>query len=102
MSRGELITGYARLAGGATAEDCRKALQARYADEPFVALAPEGVNPATQYVRGSNNVMLAVYADRVPGRVILVLHPRQPGEGFGRPGHPEFQPDVRACRNIGA
>ncbi len=72
MSRGELITAYARLAGGATAEDCRKALQDRYADEPFVALAPEGVNPATQYVRGSNNVMLAVYADRVPGRVILV------------------------------
>ena len=71
MSRGELITCYARLAGGATAADCVKALEARYADEPFVALAPAGVNPATQYVRGSNNVMLAAFADRVPGRVIL-------------------------------
>ncbi len=71
MSRGELITCYARLAGGATAADCAKALEERYADEPFVALAPKGVNPATQYVRGSNNVMLAAFADRVPGRVIL-------------------------------
>jgi N-acetyl-gamma-glutamyl-phosphate reductase len=35
-------------------------------------MAPRGVNPATQFVRGSNNVMLAAYADRIPGRVILV------------------------------
>lgn len=72
MSRGELITCYARLAGGATAEDCRNALAERYGEEPFVHMAPEGINPATQYVRGSNNVMLGTYADRVPGRVILV------------------------------
>jgi len=72
MSRGELITCYARLAGGATAEDCRNALAERYSEEPFVHMAPEGINPATQYVRGSNNVMLGTYADRVPGRVILV------------------------------
>ena len=72
MSRGELITCYARLAGGASAGDCRRALEARYGAEPFVAMAPEGVNPATHYVRGSNNVMLAAYADRAPGRVILV------------------------------
>jgi N-acetyl-gamma-glutamyl-phosphate reductase len=72
MSRGELITCYARLAGGASADDCRQALATRYGAEPFVLMAPEGVNPATHYVRGSNNVMLAAYADRVPGRVILV------------------------------
>jgi len=72
MSRGEFITCYAKLADGATAEDCRKALQERYADEPFVHMAPEGVNPATQYVRGSNNVMLAAFDDRVPGRAILL------------------------------
>ncbi len=71
MSRGEFITCYARLTGKATAEDCRNALQERYADEPFVHMAPEGINPATQYVRGSNNVMLAAYEDRVPGRAIL-------------------------------
>jgi N-acetyl-gamma-glutamyl-phosphate reductase len=72
MSRGELCTTYARLVGGATAADCTSILAARYKDEPFVHLAPAGVIPSTQFVRGSNNVMLAAYADRLPGRVILV------------------------------
>jgi N-acetyl-gamma-glutamyl-phosphate reductase len=72
MSRGELCTIYARLAGKATAADCAAALSARYADEPFVRMAPKGVLPATQFVRGSNDVMLGVHADRIPGRVILI------------------------------
>jgi N-acetyl-gamma-glutamyl-phosphate reductase len=72
MSRGELCTIYARLTNGATAADCTDVLERRYKDEPFVHLAPKGVMPSTQFVRGSNNVMLAAYADRVPGRVILV------------------------------
>jgi N-acetyl-gamma-glutamyl-phosphate reductase len=72
MSRGELCTTYARLVNGAGVEDCVNTLAASYRDEPFVHLAPKGVVPATQFVRGSNNVMLAAYADRLPGRVILV------------------------------
>lgn len=72
MSRGELCTVYARLSSGKTAADCKEALASAYRDEPFIALAPEGVIPATQFVRGSNRVMLGTYADRVPGRVILV------------------------------
>jgi N-acetyl-gamma-glutamyl-phosphate reductase len=72
MSRGELCTTYARLANGATAEDCASSLAGAYRGEPFVHLAPKGVVPSTQFVRGSNNVMLAAYADRVPGRVILI------------------------------
>ncbi len=72
MSRGEFITAYARLNPGKTAVDCEAALTARYADEPFVNMAPKGVLPATQYVRGSNRVMLGVAEDRVPGRVILM------------------------------
>ena len=28
--------------------------------------------PSTQFVRGSNTVMLGVYADRIPGRAILI------------------------------
>ena len=35
-------------------------------------MAPNGVLPSTQFVRGSNNVMLGAYADRMPGRVILI------------------------------
>jgi len=72
MSRGELCTIYARLAGKATAADCAAALTARYADEPFVRMAPKSVLPSTQFVRGSNDVMLGVHADRIPGRVILI------------------------------
>jgi N-acetyl-gamma-glutamyl-phosphate reductase len=72
MSRGELCTMYARLVQGATAGDCTTALAEAYADEPFVALAPKGVLPATQFVRGSNNVMLSAHADRLPGRVIVL------------------------------
>jgi N-acetyl-gamma-glutamyl-phosphate reductase len=72
MNRGEFITAYARLASGRTAADCEATLAQRYKDEPFVNMAPKGVLPATQYVRGSNRVMLGVVADRVPGRVILM------------------------------
>jgi N-acetyl-gamma-glutamyl-phosphate reductase len=72
MSRGEFITAYAKLAPGKSAADCRAELQRRYAGEPFVGFAPEGVLPATQHVRGSNRVMLDVVEDRIPGRVILM------------------------------
>jgi N-acetyl-gamma-glutamyl-phosphate reductase len=72
MSRGELCTIYARLSGGATAADCERALGESYLEEKFVRLAAKGVVPQTQFVRGSNDVLLAAYADRVPGRVILV------------------------------
>jgi N-acetyl-gamma-glutamyl-phosphate reductase len=71
MSRGELCSVYARLAGGASAGDVALALEERYRDEPFVRMAPKGVLPATQFVRGSNNVLLSVHRDRVPGRVIV-------------------------------
>lgn len=72
MSRGELVTVYARLRRGSTADECAATLAERYRDEPFVFLSPKGIMPATQTVRGSNNVVLGVYADRMPGRVILV------------------------------
>lgn len=72
MARGEFISAYARLADGVSYEDCHNALETAYKNEPFVHMAPDGVVPATQYVRGSNKVMLGVFADRVPGRVILM------------------------------
>ena len=72
MSRGELVTAYAKLAQNATAADCAAILAEAYKDEPFVHMAPKGIFPATQQVRGSNNVMLGAYADRIPSRVILI------------------------------
>lgn len=72
MSRGELLTVYADVAEGQSASDVRQCLTDAYRDEPFVRVVAEGQVPATQHVRGSNHCLLAVYEDRVPGRVILV------------------------------
>jgi N-acetyl-gamma-glutamyl-phosphate reductase len=72
MNRGELLTTYVRLADSATADDLRAALEARYADEPFVRVVPAGTAPATRHVRGSNFCLLGVFEDRLPGRAILV------------------------------
>ncbi len=72
MSRGELVTAYVRLTGSHSAADLAVELAARYADAPFVRIAPKGTLPSTQFVRGSNYCMLGVYADRIPGRAIVV------------------------------
>ena len=50
----------------------REAYATALADEPFVHLLPEGVAPATRMVRGSNHMVLNVFADRVPGRAIII------------------------------
>jgi N-acetyl-gamma-glutamyl-phosphate reductase len=71
MSRGELCTSYVRLKGG-TADDLRAALEKAYRDEPFVHVAPKGVLPQTQNVRGSNYVQIGVVADRIKGRAIVI------------------------------
>jgi N-acetyl-gamma-glutamyl-phosphate reductase len=47
-------------------------LAKRYAGEPFVRVVPDGVSPATRHVRGSNNALIGVFADRLPGRAILL------------------------------
>jgi N-acetyl-gamma-glutamyl-phosphate reductase len=72
MNRGILASIYVRLASGATANDLRAVLAKRYAGEPFVRVVPEGVSPATRHVRGSNHVLIGVFADRVPGRAIML------------------------------
>jgi N-acetyl-gamma-glutamyl-phosphate reductase len=71
MSRGELCTSYVRLKGG-SADDLRSALADAYRGEPFVHVAPKGIVPQTQNVRGSNYVQIGVFADRVAGRAIIV------------------------------
>jgi N-acetyl-gamma-glutamyl-phosphate reductase len=72
MARGELCTSYVKLAGGATPEDLRGALEKAYANEPFVHVAKKGVLPQTQNVRGSNYVQIGVVADRIKNRAIVI------------------------------
>jgi len=72
MSRGILASIYVRLADGAAPADLRRTLQRRYDGEPFVRVLPEGQAPATRHVRGANHCLIGVFADRVPGRAILL------------------------------
>jgi N-acetyl-gamma-glutamyl-phosphate reductase len=72
MSRGELCTCYVRLAGKTTANEVRAALAKAYAKSRFVRVVEDGVVPATQHVRGSNECHIGVFADRIPGRVIVI------------------------------
>lgn len=72
MNRGELETITVTLSPGAAVADLRAALDERYSTEPFVHLLAEGVHPATRMVRGSNLAVLNVFADRVPGRALVV------------------------------
>ncbi len=72
MNRGILSTIYVRLAAGAGADDLRAKLAERYAGEPFVHVLGEGAVPATRHVRGSNQCLIGVFADRLPGRAIVL------------------------------
>ncbi|MGP6085563.1 N-acetyl-gamma-glutamyl-phosphate reductase [Antarctobacter jejuensis] len=68
FNRGILATSY--LKGDPQA--IYAALQAAYADEPFVEVLPFGETPSTHHVRGSNFCHIGMTGDRRPGRAIVV------------------------------
>jgi N-acetyl-gamma-glutamyl-phosphate reductase len=70
MNRGELVTCIVETPHGP--DYLRELLADAYDDEPFVHLLPEGVAPATRMVRGSNHCVINAFADRVPGRAIVI------------------------------
>jgi N-acetyl-gamma-glutamyl-phosphate reductase len=72
MSRGELITAHVELANGKSVNDLRAELESTYQDEPFVRVLAEGKLPSTGMVRGSNMCVINVFADRIPGRAIVI------------------------------
>lgn len=72
MSRGILSSIYVKLTLQKTVTDLRTALEKAYAGEAFVKVLNEGVVPATRYVRGSNACHMNVFADRLPGRAIII------------------------------
>ena len=72
MSRGILESIYVKLAPGKSAEDAKAVLERVYESEPFVTVMPGKEAPQTRHVRGSNHVFLNVFADRVPGRAIII------------------------------
>ncbi|MCW2727004.1 MAG: N-acetyl-gamma-glutamyl-phosphate reductase [Frankiales bacterium] len=70
MPRGILATCTARTT--ATEDELRAALQAQYADEPFVHVLPAGRWPHTAATFGSNACQLQVTVDEDAGRAIVV------------------------------
>lgn len=72
MNRGELATIYVRLTESMGVADVRACWTQRFADEPFLKIAPEGQSPATRSVRGSNLCLMNVFPDRRPGWAIII------------------------------
>lgn len=69
MTRGELVTCHVR----GDADQVQAALEGKYAGSPFVQVLPAGSPPPdTRHVRGTNNCRIAVYPDRVKGRVVII------------------------------
>ncbi|BCJ41446.1 N-acetyl-gamma-glutamyl-phosphate reductase [Actinoplanes ianthinogenes] len=69
MPRGILATVTTKRRNGG---DPREALQAAYADEPFVHVLPEGAWPHTAATSGSNSCHLQATVDVDSGRIIVV------------------------------
>lgn len=72
MNRGILASIYVRLSPTASVDDLREGLGRWYQGEPFVRVLPDGGVPSTRHVRGSNHCLIGVFADRIPGRAILL------------------------------
>ena len=63
LPRGILTTVAAPLTPGVTQKQAREAFEAFYADEPFIWVLPEGAQPQTQHVVGSNMCYVQVEVD---------------------------------------
>lgn len=71
LPRGILSTVTAPLKDGVTEASARAAFEEFYAGEPFIRLLPEGRQPQTQHVVGTNMCLLQVEVDERAG-VLLV------------------------------
>ena len=71
LPRGILTTITAPLNGDVTEEAARAAYTEFYADEPFMYLLPQGIQPQTQNVVGSNMCHIQVEVDEGTGVLVL-------------------------------
>lgn len=72
MNRGMIATCYVSLTDGQTAESLHAAYSAKYAGEAFVHIEEFGTAPQTRHIRASNHCRIGIFADRVPGRAIII------------------------------
>ncbi|WP_293772982.1 N-acetyl-gamma-glutamyl-phosphate reductase [uncultured Corynebacterium sp.] len=71
LPRGILATVTAKLKEGVTAEQVRAVYDEFYADETFCLVLPEGQQPETQNVVGSNMVQIQAHVDERAGRLVI-------------------------------
>lgn len=72
MNRGILITAYANLKEGITAQMVADAYEEAYKDEYFVRVLDANTPPETRWVEGSNFVDVTAKVDERTGRVIMM------------------------------
>lgn len=72
MNRGMIATCYAEGKEGVSADDVRAHYADRYKNDPFIHVMAEGDVPQTRHIRGSNQARIGIFADRGPGRIIIV------------------------------
>ncbi len=72
MPRGILATASAPAVRGVDTGAARSAYAAAWADEPFVALLPEGIWPSTAMTLGANTCVVQVVVDAHAGRLVAV------------------------------
>ena len=86
---------------GVDAAAIERALEAAYAESPFVRLTGSDL-PEIKHVAHTNYCDIGWRVERPGGQLVMVVVHRQPGEGRGRPGDSELQRRVRIRRNAGA
>ncbi|WP_047808751.1 N-acetyl-gamma-glutamyl-phosphate reductase [Desulfosporosinus acididurans] len=72
MTRGMLITIYAKVKEGINEADLRNCWLKHYASEQFVHLLPQGTWPQTKFSSGSNHAFLQLTVDRRTGNAVIV------------------------------
>lgn len=72
MTRGMLITIYAKVSEGVQEEDLRKCWLEQYEEEEFIHRLPPGTWPQTKFSSGSNHAFLQLTVDKRTGNAVIV------------------------------
>lgn len=72
MTRGMLITIYAKVKEGIREEDLRHCWLKHYEEEQFIHILPQGTWPQTKFASGSNHAFLQLTVDKRTGNAVIV------------------------------
>ncbi|MBC2721247.1 N-acetyl-gamma-glutamyl-phosphate reductase [Desulfosporosinus sp.] len=72
MTRGMLVTIYAKVSDGVEEEDLRNCWSDQYQNEEFIHRLPPGTWPQTKFSSGSNHAFLQLTLDKRTGNAVIV------------------------------